>query len=124
MTRSTFDYVDAYHGYAASPPLSASGTALTDYAGWSEQVSVSYVDVANPANAAAASTLKKIVVTITAPSKKTYTLTGLRSKFGVYEDVPRAQTTYVTGVAVSLKAASPAKTVYGGAHPLNVATSQ
>lgn len=124
QTRATFPAVDCYDGYIASPPVSQSGTALSDYTGWTEKVSVAFVAPSTPTVAAATSTLKQITVTIVAPSGKNYTLTGWRSKFGAYEVAPLSQTTYVTGVAVSVQGASPAKTVYSGAHPLNVSTSQ
>lgn len=123
LTRATFNYVDAYNGYSASPPTSQSGVILSDYAGWSESVAVSYVDP-NTLNTVSSSTLKQITVTVTAPSGKSYLLVGLRSKYGAYETVPTAQTNYITGVSISLQGASPAKTICTGAHPLNISTSQ
>jgi Tfp pilus assembly protein PilE len=124
QTRSQFNYVDAYNGYTAAPPVSQAGAALTDYTGWKESVVVSYVDPSNPASSISSSTLKRITVTITAPSGKTYQLVGLRSQYGAYEFQPTVQTNYITGVSVSLKGPSPASTVDTGAHPLNITTSQ
>jgi type II secretory pathway pseudopilin PulG len=122
--RSTFTVVDDYDGYSASPPLAQSGTALSGYTGWTESVAVAYADPTTLTTGSTATTLKEITVKITAPSGKAYTLLGLRSKYGAYEVAPSVQTTYVTGVAVTLQGASPAKTVYTGAHPLNISTSQ
>lgn len=124
QTRSQFDYVDAYDGYTASPPVSKAGAALADYSGWTQAVSVAYVDPSHPNTTASSSTLKRIIVTITAPSGRQYSLTGLRSKYGPYEAQPSVQTTYITGVTVSVLGASPSVTANTGAHPLNITTSQ
>ncbi|MDB5326341.1 MAG: biosis protein MshD [Phycisphaerales bacterium] len=124
QTRATYPAVDCYDGYVASPPVSELGTTLSDYAGWTEKASVAFVDPLNPTVAAATSSLKQITVTIVAPGGKNYSLVGWRSKFGAYEVPPLTQTTFVTGVAVTVQGAAPTKTVYSGAHPLNIATSQ
>ena len=124
QTRPTFTAVDCYDGYVATPPVSEAGTALPDYTGWTERVDVVFADPLHPAANLSTSTLKKVTVTITAPSKKTYVLVGYRSKFGAYEAIPTAQTTYVTGVAVTVQGPTATKTIYSGAHPLNVTTSQ
>lgn len=123
--RGAFDVVDAYAGYAASPPVSKAGVPLADYANWRQAVDVVYANIANPSGApAAASTLKRVTVTLTAPTGRPYVLQGLRSKFGPYEIEPSVKTTYVTGVTVSVQGPTPGKTVHAGAHPLNVTTSQ
>ena len=124
QTRAQFDYVDAYNGYTASPPVAQSGSVLLGYAGWSESVSVGYVSVSAPVAPVSTSSLKQITVTVTAPSGKAYNLTGLRSQFGAYELKPATQTNYITGVWVSLQAGAPAKSVYNAAHPLNITSSQ
>lgn len=124
QTRSIFDSVDAYDGYSASPPVSQGGTTLTDYANWTESVAVTYADLTTLAASGSATTLKKVTVTVTSPGGKPYVLIGMRSKLNTIEQVPSAQTTYVTGVAVSVQGASPTRTVYGGAHPMNLTSSQ
>ena len=124
QARSAFDAVDAYDGYTATPPVSQAGTAMTDYPGWTQTVAVAYADQSTLAATTTAGTLKRVTVTVTAPDKTPYTLIGLRSKYTVGEQTPAAQTTFVTGVSVSLQIASPTKTVYAGAHPLNVTSSQ
>ena len=123
QTRSTFNYVDAYNGYTASPPTAQDGTVLSDYLNWRQSAAVTFIDPSTFA-AASASTLKQITVTVTAPSGKTFTLISLRSKYGVYEAQPGSQINYITGVSVTLQGASPAKTIYSGAHPLNISSSQ
>jgi prepilin-type N-terminal cleavage/methylation domain-containing protein len=125
QTRSgSFTAVDCYNGYTASPPVEQDGAAMVEYAGWSETAAVAFVSPGQPDTTVTSSTLKRITVTVTAPSKKTYTLVGWRSKFGAYELTPSSQTTYLTGVAVKLQAPTAPLTVYSGAHPLNVTTSQ
>ena len=125
QTRATFDAVDCYDGYTAGPPASGAGTALTDYAGWTQASKVVFVAPASPDTATAATTtLKRITVTLTSPMGRSYALVGWRSKFGPYEATPSAVTTYVTGVTVSVQSAMPTKSVQTGAHPLNVITSQ
>lgn len=125
QTRATYDAVDCYNGYTAGPPVSIAGTALAGYTGWTQRVAVSFVSNASPmTDTNTTSTLKKITVTVTSPSGRPYVLVGWRSKFGAYEKPPSALTTYVTGVAVTVQAASPTKAVQTGAHPLNLVTSQ
>lgn len=89
QTRAMFNYVDAYNGYSAKPPTSQAGTALSGYTGWTESVSVGYVNPASPSTVVSVpTTLKQITVVVTAPSGKSYTQVGLRSSFGAYELVP------------------------------------
>ena len=122
--RATFAAVDAYNGYTASPPTDHSGTALAGYNGWTEAAAVAFVDPANPNTVVSTSNLKRVIVTVTAPSRKTYALVGLRSAFGAYELQPTSLTNYVTGVSVAVQGASPATAVDTGAHPLNISSSQ
>lgn len=125
QTRATsFVAVDCYDGYSASPPVEQNGTAMPDYSGWTQQVAVAFVNPNQPDTTVSSSTLKRITVTVTAPTKKTYTLVGWRSKFGTYELAPAVQTRYLTGMSVKVQGASPARTVYSSAHPLNITTSQ
>jgi prepilin-type N-terminal cleavage/methylation domain-containing protein len=125
QTRATFNYVDAYNGYSASPPTSQAGSSLNGYTGWAESVSVGYVSPAAPTSVVTGpTTLKQITVVVTAPSGKTYTQVGLRSSLGAYELVPTAQTNFITGVAVTLQGASPSTAINTGAHPLNISASQ
>ncbi len=124
QTRATFADVDQYNGYVASPPTDQSGAALAGYAGWTYAVAVAYVDPATLSVTATATTLKQATVTVTAPSAKQYRLVAVRSQFGAYEQPPANQTTYVTGVGVTVQGPSPAQPVYTGGRPLNVTTSQ
>src|SRR5581483_8369957 len=124
-TRATYDDVDDYNGLSEAPPRQRSGTALTDYAGWKRTVAVSYVSPTSPASpSSVATSLKRIIVTVTSPSGKQYTLVGLRSQYGAYELSPLQQTNYVTWTGVNLQVGSVNKTIRTGAHPLNITTSQ
>jgi type II secretory pathway pseudopilin PulG len=125
QTRAVFNYVDAYNGYTASPPTSQAGVALSGYTGWTEAVSVGFVNPLSPTTVVAGPTsLKQITVTVTAPSGKCYTQTALRSSYGAYEATPSTQINYVTGIAVTLKDVSASSTANTGAHPLNISSSQ
>lgn len=125
QTRASWNYVDGYNGYVASPPTSQGGVALAGYAGWTESVAVSFVSPSSPgAIAGAPTTLKQITVTVTAPSGKSYVQVALRSQYGAYELIPSSQTNYITGVAVSLQGPAPGTTINTGAHPLNISSSQ
>lgn len=126
QTRATYDAVDCYNGYSASPPVSMAGTVLPGYTGWKQQAAVTFVTPASPNTATGTTTtLKRVTVTVTAPSGRTYTQVGWRSKFGAYEQLtPSTLTTYVTGVSVTVQGDSPTKPVQTGAHPLNITTTQ
>jgi MSHA pilin protein MshD len=123
-TRATFDDVDDYDGYTETNPTLKDGTALSDYNGWTRSVAVTYVDPLNPVNTIASSTLKRITVTVAAPSGKQYTLVGLRSQYGPYESTPPSQTNYVTWVGIDVQAETSTRTMRTGSRPLNVVTSQ
>lgn len=124
QTRATFNDVDDYNGYSESPPALQNGTVLTDYTGWTRSVIVAYADPANPANTISSSNLKRFTVTVTSPSGKQYSLTGLRSSFGPYEYTPPIQTNFLTWVGVNLQLGSQPKNIWSGARPLNVTASQ
>ena len=118
-TRATYDDVDDYNGWTESPPATRAGIVLAGYTGWTRAVAVAYVSPASLATSATATTLKRVTVTVTAPSGKTYTLIGLRAATGSYEQVPTAQATLVTGVSVNVLGTSAPTPVWAGAHPLD-----
>jgi MSHA pilin protein MshD len=123
-TRPTYDDVDDYNAYTETPPTRKDGTALSDYSGWTRAVAVVYVDPLNPGNTIASSTLKRVTVTVTAPSGKPYVLVGFRSQYGPYETTPPAQTNFLTWVGVDLQVGTPTKNVRTGARPMNITASQ
>ncbi len=70
-TRTLFDDVDDYDRWDATPPKLADGTVLNEFAGYRQQVSVSYDSTRK---------WKTIAVTITKGSRKRAELTLLRAK--------------------------------------------
>jgi type II secretory pathway pseudopilin PulG len=122
--RATFNSVDEYNGYTESPPALRSGATLSDYTGWTRSVAVAYADPTTPGNTLSSSTLKRVTVTVTAPSGKQYSLTGLRSQYGVNEYLPQPQTNLLTSMSVSLQSGGVTNNIYSGGRPLNITTSQ
>jgi len=124
--RATYDDVDDYEGWEGSILTRKDGTPLAGYDGWKRRVKVTYVTPGNP-NSGTGSTvtsLKRIVVTVITPSDVKYELVGLRSVFGAYEEPPPVETNYLTWAGVAVRVGDTAVTVHGGAHPLNVTSSQ
>ena len=80
--RTTFDDIDDYHGWEASPPQDASGTALTAYSGFRQQVAVAYDDALGEPLAVdfEAGTFKKITVTISKDNKVLARLVPVRAR--------------------------------------------
>ena len=102
-TRSAFNDVDDYDGWTETVAQDKSGNPLPNAAGWTRAVQVCYVDPANPAGSAVGSDmgLKRITVTVTAPTGAQTVLVGMRSK---YTDQPAAaQVQRLTGVNISLQ---------------------
>ncbi|MCZ6835165.1 MAG: type II secretion system protein [Planctomycetota bacterium] len=90
-TRATWNDVDDYNGWSASPPQNKDGTDLPGLAGWERIVTISYV---NPNNltiktSGANTGVKLIEVTIKKNGRKITTLSTIRTgpKDHVVEDV-------------------------------------
>jgi len=86
-TRSTFTDVDDYAGYSESPPADSSGAAIAGYTGWTRSVDVKWADPSTLQTAAlqAETNLKRIVVTVTAPSGRSWSVSALRSSNSIYD---------------------------------------
>jgi len=124
-TRATFDDVDDYDGYTETSLTRKDGTVLSDYTNWTRAVAVAFVDPLNPGTTIASSTLKRVTVTVTAPtSGKQYVLVGYRSQYGTYEYTPPTQTNFVTFTAVDVQAGTTTKTARTAARPGNIMASQ
>jgi type II secretory pathway pseudopilin PulG len=122
---AAFDDVDDYNNWQSSPPVLKDGTVLTEYTGWTQSVRVEYVLPASPATVSGTPTsLKRITVTVTAPSGKKLTMVALRSQWGAYEQIPGQPTRYLTSVGVQMQSGSLPKSIYTAAHPMNVTSSQ
>lgn len=124
-SRTAYDDVDDYHNWQMDPPTLRDGTAMPGYAGWKVKVRVHYADLADPDSQIVTETgLKRIKVTVTMPGGAAFDVFALRSKDGAYEQAPDETTNYLTAAAVAAKVGERGRAVYGGAHPLNVTTSQ
>jgi MSHA pilin protein MshD len=105
-SRATYDDVDDYNSISAeSPPQDSTGAVMAGYSGWTRQVTVEYVDSANPGAAAIGtdSALKRITVKVTNPSGASATLVGLRSRQGEYEKTYTTSATYPCWVDITLQ---------------------
>lgn len=103
-TRADFDDLDDYHGWSASPPQQKDGTPVPNAAGWRRSVAVDWVQPTDP-NATSGSDfgLKRITVTVTGPTGRVWTLTGLRAERGLLELKPPLDATYVTHGTIALQ---------------------
>jgi hypothetical protein len=70
-TRSSFDDVDDYNNWSASPPKRRDGTVMTDYQGYTQEVAVALYGSANQ---------KKITVTIKKDGRTRAEFVLLRSR--------------------------------------------
>lgn len=79
-TRSLFDDVDDYHGWAASPPQHKDGTPIEWAAGYRRSVAVAWVDPADWSQVAGSNTgVKRITVVVERDGRPVATLTALRT---------------------------------------------
>jgi len=86
-TRATFNDVDDYNGYTDSPPIDSSGIAISGYTGWSRSVEVKWADPATllPAATQSETGIKRIVVTVTAPSGRSWSVSAIRTNSSIYD---------------------------------------
>ena len=84
--RSTFDDIDDYHNWDASPPRDRTNAPMTQYEGYRRKVEVVFdTSVPNPPGGAwAAGTFKRITVRVSKDGKVLATLVTLRSKNNAY----------------------------------------
>lgn len=145
VDRSNWTHIDDYHGLRETTITDRAGTRIRDGSGYAWQVSVAYIPVSNPAAATGASGglvggllgavggtvstlldttlnsatdtgLKKITVTVTAPSGKSTVLTALRCSAG---PVDRTSTGFRDFASINLTVGDDAKPVITGAPLLN-----
>lgn len=122
--RTTLDDVDDYENLTMDPPTLRDGSAMPGYAGWKVKVRVHYADLADPdAQSAIDTGLKCIRVSVTTSLNTQLEVLALRAADGTYEQAPYETKTYVTAANVSAKVGQVARTIHGGAHPLNGPTT-
>ena len=102
--RTDFDDVDDYDGWSTSPPQQKDGTPVPNATGWTRTVEVKRVTTSDPTVSIGNDKgLKRITVTVTAPSGRTYTYVTLRAAAGQLELKPPADSTYVTNATVTIQ---------------------
>ncbi len=78
--RSSFDDVDDYSGWSASPPQNRDGTQIPGLTGWSQAVQVNCADPANLSTKRLTDTgVKRITVTLTRKNVVVATLVGVKT---------------------------------------------
>ena len=123
--RTAFDDVDDYDNWQALPPTRRDGTAMAGYTGWKVKVKVRHVLPSDATTESSVVTgLKRIRVTVSTPGDIEHQLVALRSSGGAYEQAPTATTNYLTWSGIEIRVGEKGRSVYGGAHPLNVTTDQ
>jgi len=79
--RTTFDDVDDYDGYSASPPEAVDGSDLSGFDGWRITADVDWVLPSSPGTASGSNTgLKRVVVTVQRGPRVVAEATGLKSR--------------------------------------------
>lgn len=105
--RSAWDDVDDYNNFSEKPPKTKTGAAIADVGGYTWSTTVAYANLSDPRqNSVTETGLRRITVTVTGPTGRTYTLHGLRSNFGEFDLIPSAVTTFTTGITAELKIGS------------------
>jgi hypothetical protein len=78
--RATFDDVDDFHGWDASPPKNRDGTAMANSTGWRHTVAVQFANPSTPsATIGTDSGVKRVTVTIYQGTTVAARLVALRS---------------------------------------------
>ncbi|QDS98342.1 type II secretion system protein [Adhaeretor mobilis] len=105
--RTTFDDVDDYDGWSASPAQNHDGTAMVTYSGWSRSVDVAWAARTNGGVWGFYDTgLKRIRVTVTAPDGTSTERLAYRSEDGSLEQKPAVDRTAVTQLQGKLQIGS------------------
>ncbi|GEM_PF-1574688 len=114
--REGFATIDDYKGFAEQPPRSRSGTLLTGYTGWNRAVDLERVDPGDPTGAPRTGSsdtgLKRLVVTVIAPTGQRTTMTALRSRWGLAEASASRTGAMLSALDISLNAGLGVKTLY------------
>jgi len=80
LLRSTFDDVDDYINWSASPPLNRDGTSIPGLSGWRQSVTVDWVDQSDLNTPwVSGSGVKRVTVTITHNNVVVATLVGVKT---------------------------------------------
>lgn len=117
--RSTFDDVDDFHDWRASPPMDANGVDLEHCDGWTREVSVSYVRPGTLIPSVSETGLKLAVVTVTAPNGEQTQVSSLRTAAGAGEQEPSEDATVVRWIGAELQLGKDSPPAISGTNLVN-----
>lgn len=125
--RSAWNEADDYNGLVDSPPTDRTGTVLAGYSSaWRRQVKVVRVAPADPSGVSTGNTdygLKRITVTVTAPSGKQTVLSALCSRWGCAQQSTPADVVQARAAVVRLRLDAGADIYAGTIIPNNAAVT-
>jgi len=101
--RSTFDDVDDYTSWSASPPVDRNDVPMPQYTGWTRKAVWLIARLENGGWWFSPTGLKKIIVTVTAPDGTVTRRYGFRWKEGALEQPPAKDAELVTWVGAELQ---------------------
>ncbi|GAB5406387.1 MAG: prepilin-type N-terminal cleavage/methylation domain-containing protein [Aureliella sp.] len=100
-SRASFDDVDDYHGLSESPPRDRTGAVIVEASGWTWSAAIYFCDPSTLAHAGTDTGLKRVDITVTGPSGRSFELSGLRGKHGFFETETTAPRTIAGSVEFS-----------------------
>lgn len=101
--RSSFDDVDDYHNWSATPQ-DRDGAELAGMSGWTRSVTVQYVLSTDLTSISQTDQgIKRITVTVTGPFGGSCSVVAIRSNVGLADQTPAVETTFVTWAGVELQ---------------------
>lgn len=102
--RSTWDDVDDYADWFASPPVRRDGTVIPELNGWTRAVTVTWAMPDNPQDDSGAETgVKRIEVTVVGPNGHETVARGLRSRAGGRDIAPAASGNYILRTTIRIE---------------------
>ncbi len=103
-SRAQFDDVDDYSGWSENPPQTKDGVVMTEHAGFTRRVTVTWVEPDDPSVVSTTDAgLKRITVQVQNPRGGGPTLVLLRGRNGVLDRLPSVEATYVRNVSIELQ---------------------
>lgn len=79
-SRTGYDDVDDYHGWSMTPPETKDNSVLSEYGGWTREVSVNWTSSITPELRSISETgVKRVTVTVKHQGRTVTTLSALRS---------------------------------------------
>ena len=107
LNRTSWTELSDYSAFTESPPTNRDGTVIPGYTGWTRAAAVTFVTAATPDVSTGIDIgLRKIAVTITSPTGKSYMLSALRCNHGLPDRTAEVSATYPSSVTISLQAAT------------------